>query len=71
MTPRDSLITALADVWKVHPHWRFGQVVANVAAWAGGERPGEIGEVSDEAMLEAAREHLRQQRLPGNTAKSA
>lgn len=59
MTEQTSkLMAALARVAEQYPHWRFGQVVANVAAWAGEERPGEVWEVTDEQLLRAAEAHL-------------
>jgi hypothetical protein len=52
------LVTALAKLWERYPHWRFGQLVSNVAAWSGEDKPGEVGEATDQAMLNAARAHL-------------
>ncbi len=37
-----------------NPHWRVGQLVANVAGWADAE----IWDVEDGQLLAAAREHL-------------
>jgi uncharacterized protein YihD (DUF1040 family) len=68
MQTRESLMAALAEVWQLHPQWRFAQVVSNVAAWAGGEEPGELSDVTDDAMLQAAREHLRQQQSQSSAA---
>lgn len=52
------LLTALGRLQQRYPHWRFGQLVSNVAAWAGTDRPGEVGEISDQDLLRAAQEHL-------------
>jgi len=50
----NELTTALAALHERYPHWRFGQLVANVAAWAGDEQPAEIWDVTDEQLLQAA-----------------
>ncbi|REJ88002.1 MAG: hypothetical protein DWQ35_16315 [Planctomycetota bacterium] len=37
-----------------YPHWRFGQLVANVAGW----EDADLWDVEDAQMLAAARAHL-------------
>lgn len=58
------LVSALLEVRRLHPHWRFGQLVENVAAWSGADRPARAWDVSDEDLLRAAREHLRNHHVP-------
>ncbi len=53
---RADLLAAIAALCQRYPHWRFGQLVANVAGWADQE----IWDVEDEQLLEAARLHLEQ-----------
>jgi hypothetical protein len=55
---RSELVDALRQLADQYPHWRIGQVVANAAAWAGGDRPGTVWDVTDEEMLRAVRQHL-------------
>ncbi len=55
----DDLVSALAQLHKHYPHWRFGQLVANVAAWAGKDKPGNVWDVSDKDLLQAANAHLK------------
>jgi hypothetical protein len=33
-TIRDELLAALSELARRYPHWRLGQLVANVAGWA-------------------------------------
>jgi hypothetical protein len=54
--PPPELLEALATLSRRYPHWRFGQLVANIAGWAGQE----IWDVEDEELLAAARLHLQQ-----------
>ena len=56
----DDLLGALAQLQKQYPHWRFGQLIANVAAWAGKDKPGNVWDVSDKDLLQAALTHLKQ-----------
>ena len=52
------LVAAFAKLTERYPQWRFGQLVCNVAAWAGEPAPHEVENVSEEAMLKAAQSHL-------------
>jgi hypothetical protein len=55
------------EVAEPYPEWRFGQSVANVAAWAGEDAPANVWDVSDADLLHAAREHLAQKHAPART----
>ena len=61
MTPSTSyrIAVALAELSKIYPQWRFGQLVANVATWAKGPNAEAIWDVDDEQFLKAAEEHLQ------------
>jgi hypothetical protein len=62
---RADLLEAIAELCRRYPHWRFGQLVANVAGWADQE----IWDVEDEQLLAAAQLHL-QQLAPSETTPS-
>lgn len=47
---RTDLMEALAELSRRYPHWRFGQLVANVAGWADAE----IWDAEDDQLLAAA-----------------
>ena len=51
---RSELFAALAELSRKYPHWRFGQLVANVAGWADVD----AWDVEDEQLLAAAAAHL-------------
>lgn len=51
---RMELFTALAELSRRYPHWRIGQLVANVAGWADAE----IWDAEDASLLAAVRGHL-------------
>ncbi len=51
---RSEVFAALAELARRYPHWRIGQLVANVAGWADAE----IWDADDAELLAAAREHL-------------
>ena len=55
--PRAELLAAITELCVRYPHWRLGQLIANVAGWADQE----IWDVEDEQLLDAARLHLGQQ----------
>jgi hypothetical protein len=49
------LCEVLDKLHRQYPEWRFGQLVANVAGWADRD----VWDVEDDALLEAARSHLK------------
>ena len=49
------LFVALTELRRRYPEWRFGQLILNVAGWAGQE----VWDIEDEQLLAAAEEHLR------------
>jgi hypothetical protein len=53
---RAELLAAIEQLCERYPHWRLGQLVANVAGWADQE----IWDVEDQHLLAAARLHLSQ-----------
>ncbi len=53
---RADLLVGIAELCQHYPHWRFGQLIANVAGWADAE----TWYVEDEQLLAAARLHLEQ-----------
>jgi hypothetical protein len=53
---RAESLAVVAELWERYPHWRLGQLIANVAGW--GDQ--EILDVEDPQLLEAARSHLAQ-----------
>ena len=63
---RADLLAVIAELCQRYPHWRFGQLVANVAGWADQE----IWDVEDEQLLEAARLHLERLTAPAPAASS-
>jgi hypothetical protein len=65
------LVAALLKVQLHHPNWRFGQLVCNVASWAGEDKPREVWDVSDEELLAAANSHLAQLEGGSDTSQRA
>jgi hypothetical protein len=64
MSPiRKQLLDRIAEMTDRYPEWRFGQLVANLAAWAC--QPTElhdtgVWDVEDEELLTAVERHLAQ-----------
>ena len=55
---RSDLLNALAELSKIHPEWRLGQTIANLATSAGHTEPGAIWDLEDDDALIAARRLL-------------
>lgn len=54
MSAREELFVALLELSRQYPHWRVGQLVANVAGWGDAE----VWDAEDSQLLSAARAHL-------------
>ena len=61
-TAHAELLQVLAELSAVFPDWRFGQLVANVAAAARGPQVEAIWDSEDEELLAAARRLLERNR---------
>lgn len=57
---RAELLAALAELGRLRPEWRLGQMLANVAMTAGRLEAGAVWDLEDEEALSAARELLAQ-----------
>jgi hypothetical protein len=53
---RQALIEAITNLCERYPHWRFGQLVENLAGWADVNS----WDVEDDQLLAAALAHLKQ-----------
>lgn len=51
---RAELLLAISELCKRYPHWRFGQLVSNVAGWTDVN----IWDIEDDQLLDAAKSHL-------------
>lgn len=51
---RTAVLNALARMAERYPHWRMGQLIANLAGWA----LSEIWDVEDNQLVDAAKSHL-------------
>jgi hypothetical protein len=57
------LAAVIEGLSKLHPEWRVGQLVANVASWAKGPTSEAVWDVTDEEFLRAAEEYLAHKRV--------
>jgi hypothetical protein len=55
---REELLAALAALGQVHPNWRLGQTLSNLAMAAGRWDAGGVWDLEDEEALAAARRLL-------------
>ena len=61
-TTREDLLTALAELGRLFPDWRMGQMLANLALSAGRPDAGAIWDLEDHEALEAARRLIERHR---------
>ncbi len=52
---REKLLEALAELGRVHPNWRLGQAISNLAMAAGRLEAGAVWDLDDAEALAAAR----------------
>lgn len=61
---RTELLEALSELGQLHPNWRLGQLLANVAMAAGRLDAGAVWDLEDDEALRAVQKILQQQALP-------
>jgi hypothetical protein len=58
---RTKLLSALTELGRLHPEWRMGQMLANLATTAGRLDAGGVWDLEDEEALSAAHVLIEQQ----------
>jgi hypothetical protein len=53
-TPRPELFDVLEEFCRLYPHWRFGQMIANIASMTSSD----IWDMEDEQLIASARRHV-------------
>ena len=66
----EELFAVLRELHRMHPEWRFGQLVVNLAVIAGTTQPGDAYQVPDERLLKTARAYLARRRADVASAPS-
>lgn len=61
-TPRDELLQGIAELRQVYRDWRLGQMLANLAMFAGRTDAGGVWHLEDAEALAAARRLLHRRR---------
>lgn len=51
---REELFVKLGQLSRQYPHWRIGQLIANVAGWSDAD----VWDVEDDQLFAAAEAHL-------------
>jgi hypothetical protein len=59
---RAELLAAIAELSDLHPEWRLGQMLANLAMAAGRSDAGAVWDIEDNEALAAARKMLDRHR---------
>lgn len=65
---RTDILSALSELSRLCPNFRFGQLVVNLAYMARGHENAAIWDVEDDELLAAAREFLANRRAVDNGA---
>jgi hypothetical protein len=60
---RRELLDALAELGRIYPTWRLGQMMANVAMAAGRVDAGAVWDLEDDEAFRAAQELIRRHDL--------
>ena len=58
----DDLMDAVAELRLLFPEWRLGQTLVNLVTAAGGANAGDIWEMADDRLLDAARRLVERNR---------
>jgi hypothetical protein len=58
-----AVLKEVEKLWHLHPDWRLGQLICNVAAWADPTQ-NVIWDMEDDVLVAEVQQHLRQQLEP-------
>ncbi len=60
------VLKEVEKIWRLHPDWRLGQLLCNLAGW---EDPKQniVWDIEDDAVVAQIRRHLRQQQQLAQT----
>ncbi|HMC64574.1 MAG TPA: hypothetical protein VKI65_06520 [Gemmataceae bacterium] len=58
-----TVLEQIERIWRLHPDWRLGQLVSNLAAWADPTRDG-VWDIEDDVLVAEIERHLAQQKQP-------
>jgi len=53
------VLQEIERIWRLHPDWRLGQLVCNLAAWADPTQ-NVVWDVEDDVLVAEAQRHLEQ-----------
>jgi hypothetical protein len=53
------ILQEIERIWRLHPDWRLGQLVCNLAAWADPTQ-NVVWDVEDDILVAEAQRHLEQ-----------
>ena len=53
------VLAQVEELWRLHPDWRLGQLVSNLAAWADPTRDA-VWDLEDDQLVEEIHRHLQQ-----------
>lgn len=54
------VLQEIEKVWRLHPDWRLGQLVCNLAAWIDSSE-NIVWDVEDDALMAEAQQHVAKQ----------
>lgn len=53
------VLEEIEHLWRLHPDWRLGQLISNLAAWSDPVE-GSVYDIEDDALVEEVHRHLSQ-----------
>ena len=61
-TTRSELFEVLAELSEMYPDWRIGQMLGNLATFAGKTSPEALWDMEDDEFIAAAKRHMERRR---------
>ncbi len=54
-----AVLGSLESIWRSHPDWRLGQLIANIATWA----EQDVWNIEEDALTAEIERHLKQTQI--------
>jgi hypothetical protein len=62
-----ALLELVGELWAIYPHWRLGQLIANVSGWIDQD----LWDADDEKMRDGIRLHLEERHHRDEATRAA
>ncbi len=61
------VLEQIEKIWRLHPDWRLGQLLSNLAAWNNPTAREAVWDIEDDVLITEIQKHITQSKHPVET----